>query len=204
MRVSGRSRAAPNRFEEIDVGRRLRLLGAARRLEAGGVVAYPTEAVFGLGCRPRSQMGLRRILAIKRRRATKGMILIGSRIEHLRPYLGRSKPGLDDIRLTSGEGRATTWVVPAAPGLPRLLTGGRRTVAVRLTRHPIAAALCDALGDAIVSTSANRSGTPALRYARTVRLRLGRELDAVVTGECGRDERPSRIVEIATGAVLRD
>jgi L-threonylcarbamoyladenylate synthase len=187
----------------MDVGRRLRLLGAARRLRAGGVVAYPTEAVFGLGCRPRSRTGLRRILGIKRRQATKGMILIGSRLEHLRPYLGGSKPGLD-AGLASGDGRATTWVVPAAPGLPRLLTGGRGTVAVRLTRHPVAAALCDALGDALVSTSANRSGTPPLRDARTVRLRLGRELDAVVAGECGHDERPSRIVELATGIVLRE
>jgi L-threonylcarbamoyladenylate synthase len=178
------------------------LQSAARCMLDGGVVAYPTEAVFGLGCLPSNQAALRRILSLKCRPAAKGLIVIGARAEHLRPLVGRMHTEFEAAIAGLGE-RPTTWIVPRSWRVSALLSGGRHTVALRLSRHPVAAALCDAIGGAVVSTSANRTGVRAATVARTVRLTLGRELDQIVAEPCGADLRPSRIVDLATGEVLR-
>lgn len=169
-----------------------RLRSLARLLRAGGVIAYPTEAVFGLGCDPRNESAVRRILAIKQRPVTKGLILIAADFEQLKPWLlplapehwaevSRSWPG------------PVSWLLPARPETPGWLRGKHNTLATRVTAHPIAAALCRAAGFPLVSTSANRSGQPSLRTALAVQRQLGREVDAVVTEPVGPAHRPSTI-----------
>ena len=176
-----------------------RVEAAAACVRAGGVVAYPTEGVFGFGCSPFDPAGLRRLIGIKRRRADKGMIVIGAEPAHLESIAGKLVHSLP-----KAQSRATTWIVPALPGTSSALTGGGRTVAVRVTSHPLAAALCTALGGALVSTSANRTGGPPLRTPRAVRLTFGREIDYVLWGMCGDDPRPSRIVDWESGHVIRN
>jgi L-threonylcarbamoyladenylate synthase len=180
---------------------KLALLPALRVLAAGGVVAYPTEGVFGIGCDPWRLEALERIRLIKGRRRGKGFILIGSRLRHLAPFVAALADYADRIAVPAE--RPTTWLVPASPAVPAALLGGRRTVAVRLVGHPIAAALCDGFGGAIVSTSANRSGATPARTTLGARCRLGRDVDLVLPGACGPEGRASRIVELATGAVVR-
>jgi len=169
---------------------------------AGGVIAYPTEAVFGLGCDPLAANAVERILAMKSRDAGKGFILIASRIEQLLPFLAPLKAGVRRTLDASWPG-PVTWVVPAADAVPIELTGGRETLAVRVTAHPGARALCDATGMALVSTSANLSGHAPARSALQVRARLSAEVDYVVPGRTGPQRKPTEIREALTGKILR-
>jgi len=167
----------------------------------GGVIAYPTEAVFGLGCDPLNARAVARIFAIKQRDAAKGLILIASGIVQLEPFMQ-----LDDTMrkalLKTWPG-PVTWVVPAAPGVPEYLSGGRDTLAVRVTAHPVARALCETTGLALISTSANLSGHSPLRSPPAVRRLLGNKVDYVVPGAVGGLKKPTEIRDARTGQVLR-
>jgi L-threonylcarbamoyladenylate synthase len=174
---------------------------AARIIQAGGVVAYPTESVFGLGCDPLEESAVERILICKHRRASAGLIVLGADLEQLSPYIAASSTQLD--RMCATWPGPVTWVCDASSGAPAWITGGRKTLAIRVTDHPVAAALCRMSGMAIVSTSANRSGRPPARSALQTRLRLGDHVDYVLPGATGGRARPSEIRDAATGAILR-
>jgi L-threonylcarbamoyladenylate synthase len=170
-------------------------------LAGGGVVAYPTEGVFGLGCDPERDDAVARIAAFKGRRLAKGLILIGAEPRHVAAYAAPlSAAAAERIAAASVP---TTWLVPRGRRAPDWITGGRPHVAVRVTRHPVAAALCEAFGGAIVSTSANRAGAPAPTSPARARLLVGAEVDCFVFAECGGLGRPSPIVEAASGRVIR-
>jgi L-threonylcarbamoyladenylate synthase len=179
---------------------RLRL--AAWHVRRGGVIAYPTEAVYGVGCDPRNPDAVRRVLAIKGRPEGKGLILIASDFGQLEPFVERlAGPRMDEIE-DSWPG-PVTWLMPARSQTPRWLTGRHDTLAVRLTSHPLASALCRHAGSALVSTSANRSLRRPARNPLQVGLRLGGEVDYILTGICGERARPSTIRDGRTGAVVR-
>ncbi len=169
---------------------------------AGGVIAYPTEAVFGLGCLPQDHAAVLRLLAIKRRSWRKGLLLIGSDLDQIEEIVVLPpEPRRSEI-VASWPG-PVTWVLPARPRVPRWLGGGRNTVAVRVTNHPVAARLCARVGRAIVSTSANVSRRPPLRAARLVRRALGGAVDYVLGGEVGGLAQPTMIKDGRTGRILR-
>ncbi|HEY1990849.1 MAG TPA: Sua5/YciO/YrdC/YwlC family protein [Gammaproteobacteria bacterium] len=175
---------------------------AVETVRSGGVIAYPTEAVYGLGCDPLQHLAVRRIIALKQRDAAKGLILIASHISQLLPFMAELPAGVLPKLEASWPG-PVTWVVPAAPTLPFWLSGGRSTVAVRISAHPIVAALCTALGMALVSTSANKSGQPPARTALSARMQLGEGLDYILPGAVGGLNKPTEIREALTGKVLR-
>lgn len=175
---------------------------AVKTVRSGGVIAYPTEAVYGLGCDPLEYAAVERILTIKQRDAAKGVILIASRLEQLLPFMAKLDSAVMQKLEASWPG-PVTWVVPAAPAIPVWLTGGRETLAVRVTAHPIASALCTACDMALVSTSANRSGYPPARTALEVRTRLGDGVDYILPGLVGSSPKPTEIREALTGKVLR-
>jgi len=175
---------------------------AARALARGGIVAYPTEGVYGLGCLPTEIGAVARLLTVKQRSWRKGLALIAASIAQLDPLVELPTNGLRDEIDASWPG-PVTWVLPARPGVSALLTGGRDTLAVRVTNHPVAAALCAQAGSALVSTSANRTGRPPLRTALAVRRALGRELDCVLGGPLGGLDGPTPIRDGATGEYLR-
>ena len=181
---------------------RLRVARAARIVRAGGVIAYPTEAVFGLGCLPRERRAVMRVLEIKRRSWRKGLILIGADLAQLERY----------VALPTGPRRAevlatwpgpSTWVLDARADAPRWITGGRASVAVRVTAHPVAAELCRSVGDALVSTSANVSRRPPHRRLLTLRRDLGRSVDYVLAGPLGSLASPTPIRDGRSGRLLR-
>ena len=163
----------------------------ARLLLDGGVIAYPTEGVYGIGCIPAYGEAVERIFAIKGRRADAGLILVAPAIEYFSPWIAPAPEELD--RLFRPTDYPTTWIVTARADCPAWLTGGRMTLAVRLTEHPVVAALVAASGSALVSTSANRSGRPPARSALQARRFLGDCLDAVVGGPLGNATGPSEI-----------
>ncbi|MGH8496821.1 MAG: L-threonylcarbamoyladenylate synthase [Gammaproteobacteria bacterium] len=175
---------------------------ALRVLSDGGLIAYPTEAVYGLGCRPDSAVAVMRLAALKQRDLREGFILIAADRSQLDPYLAPLTARIER-RLRSGWPGPVTWVVPASDTAPAWITGGGGTIAVRVTAHPVAASLCEAFGAAIVSTSANRSGRPPARTALGVRRRFGKRIDAIVPGEVGGAARPSEIRDVLTNDILR-
>jgi L-threonylcarbamoyladenylate synthase len=175
---------------------------AARIVRGGGVIAYPTEAVFGLGCLPDDRHAVARLLRIKGRSRRKGLVLIGATLAQLTRYAALPpEPRLREI-LATWPG-PVTWALPARRSTPRWITGGRDTVAVRLTAHPLAQRLCLRAGCALVSTSANLSRRPPYRRALQLRRALGRRLDCVLAGELGGLARPTVIRDARTGKTLR-
>lgn len=179
---------------------RIPIRKAARILRAGGIVAYPTEGVFGLGCLPGNRDAVDRILAIKHRDPSMGLILIASTPAQLEPFAVLP----DDVsRLLPRDGPPVTWVLPSKPATPAWIRGRHPGVAVRLCDHPVAASLCDAAGSALVSTSANLAGQPPARTGFVLRRRFGPLVDYIVPGECGPAKGPSEIRDFASGKILR-
>ena len=179
-----------------------RLRVAARVLANGGVVAYPTEAVYGLGCDPWDRIAVERILEIKGRDLAKGLIVIAADLPQLLPFVEPLPSDRMAEILDSWPG-PNTWLLPARSTTPAWLTGRFHTLAVRVTAHPLAAGLCRAYGGAIVSTSANRANRPPARSAFEVRRMLDHTPDYILSGACGGAERPSTIRDGRTGRILR-
>ncbi len=175
---------------------------AARLLRNGGVIGYPTEAVYGLGCQPMDPAAVARILYLKRRAVSKGLILIGCSLEQLAPFVADPDSAFSDQVLASWPG-PVTWIFDASPRTPGWLTGYRGTIALRLTSHPIAARLCRLTGQALVSTSANLSGRTPAKTALATRIQFNANLDYIVKGEVGKPGRPTEIRVAATNELVR-
>lgn len=173
---------------------------AGRILSGGGVVAYPTETVFGLGCRADADEAVARILDIKQRDPRMGLVLIAADIGQLDGWieLPAGAPSLE-----SRAERPVTWIVPADEHVPALVRGDNAGLAVRLTTHPVAATLCRLADTPLVSTSANISGRPPARNVHVLRRTFGNLVDCIVPGACGPSSGPSEIRELASGKILR-
>ncbi|MEA2079590.1 MAG: Sua5/YciO/YrdC/YwlC family protein [Pseudomonadota bacterium] len=175
---------------------------AARWIRAGGVIAYPSEAVFGLGCDPANQNAVQRLLALKNRCWRKGLILIASEQRQLAPWVEKIRESWS-VQLEKSWPGPTTWLLPAARDCPNWLTGEHNTLAVRVTAHPLARHLCDILDGAIVSTSANISGQRPARSVLDIRLRFGTRIDFVLPGSLGGQRRATEIRDLASGRLIR-
>jgi len=175
---------------------------AVRVLHAGGIIAYPTEAVYGLGCDPQDQMAVYDLLAIKHRPLEKGLILIASEFKQLSPFI---KPVSAQVMAKIQESwpGPHTWILPADENAPDWLTGNRDSIAVRVTRHPVAHRLCQQFGAAIVSTSANHHGKPALLTSLKVRIHFANQVDFIVPGSVGPELKPSIIQDAISGEIIR-
>ncbi len=173
---------------------------AADALLGGGIIAYPTEGVFGLGCLPDNQNALVRLLDIKQRDAAKGLILIASDASQLNGWVANE----DIERLPDPAGtRPITWIAQPGPNVTPLLTGDHSGIAVRLTTHAIAAAICRKVDSPITSTSANFSGKPVVRDLFALQRSFGALVDYVVPGDCGPAAGPSEIRNLKDGTLLR-
>lgn len=174
---------------------------AIAALREGGVIAYPTEAVWGLGCDPFNEAAVRRLLDLKQRPDSKGLIIIAASIAQITPWLAGLTPAQRAAVEATWPG-PYTWIVPA-PDAPRWLRGEHDGLAVRVSAHPGVVALCRAWGGPLVSTSANRSGEPPLADASALAREFGDGLAVIVPGALGGDARPSEIRDALTGVVLR-
>lgn len=174
---------------------------AVQALRAGQVIAYPTEAVWGLGCDPFHEAAVQQVLALKERSEAKGLILIAADLAQVEPWLAALTPAQRAAVLATWPG-PYTWVVPA-PQAPRWLRGEHASLAVRVSAHPGVQALCRAWGGPLVSTSANKSGEPPAPDEATLRRLFGAGLGYILPGSLGGDAKPSEIRDAVTGAVLR-
>lgn len=173
---------------------------AARVLHAGGVIAYPTEGVFGLGCLPDDYEAVSDVLAIKARDESKGLILIISNYEQIEDWIDLPTTGLN--LEPPGDG-PVTWIIPASDDVPTWISGDHDSIAVRLTTHPTAKALCDETDSPLVSTSANISGHAPARHSLVLRRQFGTLVDYIVPGECGPAAGPSEIRDYLSGEIVR-
>lgn len=179
-----------------------RIQRAAAVIQGGGVVAYPTEAVFGLGCDPFNEVAVSRILRMKRRARGMGLILLAANIGQLEPFLTRVSPAQRATLQDSWPG-PNTWLIPHNGLAPDWVTGGRDRLAVRVTNHPVARALSAAAGFPIVSTSANPHGLPPARSGWRVRTYFGDAIDDLTPGFVGREAKPTTIRDLVSGNIIR-
>jgi L-threonylcarbamoyladenylate synthase len=175
---------------------------AVRRLGAGGVIAYPTETVFGLGCDPFNARAVLRLLDLKQRNIEQGLILVASDYAQLEPLLLPLSAAIRNRVLKTWPG-PVTWTLPCLPETPVWLRGSHRSLAVRLTSHPLARTLCKSWNGPLVSTSANRHGKPPATSALGVRIAFDAELDYILHGNVSGTGKPSEIRDGITGRVLR-
>lgn len=178
------------------------LRAAIHTVQQGGILAYPTEAVYGLGCNPASLTAVQRILAIKQRPAWKGLILIAAHLPQLEPFL----LPLDNTllaRITPSWPGPVTWLLPVRPEVSPLIRGQHDTLAVRVTAHPGCRALCEQLGHPLISTSANISDQPPARSAAEVLAQLGTQVDCILDAPLGSQDKPSEIRHGLTGEIVR-
>ena len=177
---------------------------AAALLHGGSVLAYPTEAVFGLGCDPHDQAAFERLFALKQRPATQGVLLIAADFAQVERYIELAAvPGevLQQVR-ASWPG-PHTWIFPRSADVPSWIAGAHAGIALRVTAHEPAAALCRAFGGALVSTSANPHGRPPARAAPTVAEYFGDALDGLLDAPLGGQSSPTMIRDALSGAIIR-
>lgn len=175
---------------------------AADTVKAGGLIAYPTEAVLGLGCDPFNQDAVSRLLALKQRPVNKGLILVASSWEQLTNLLLPVSAAQLQQMQASWPG-ATTWLVPCKAGTPKWITGDSDCLAVRIPGHPVARDICAAVGGPIVSTSANLSGQEAARTVNALPLSLTDKINYVFPQNAGGAAAPSKIIDLLTGTAFR-
>ncbi len=174
---------------------------AVAALNQGGVIAYPTEAVYGLGCDPWQQEAVHKILAIKSRPWQKGLILIAADFNQLQDFI-QPVPADILLQLEMTWPGPTTWLLPVSSNVPDYLHGEHDTIAVRVTAHQQTAELCRAFGGAIVSTSANSAGKQPARTSHQVRWHLD-DVDYILSGQCSGSNKPSQIRNAQTGEIIR-
>jgi L-threonylcarbamoyladenylate synthase len=175
---------------------------AADVISRGGVVAYPTEAVYGLGCDPLNEKAIRRLLQIKRRPVGKGLILIAARFSQLEGFIDPLPESTRTVLFESWPG-PVTWLVPAKGGVPITVRGDHKTLAVRVTAHPVACALCERLNQALISTSANVSGAQPARSSAQVLRMFGNQIDYILEGPVDMKAEPTQIRDALSGKIIR-
>jgi L-threonylcarbamoyladenylate synthase len=182
------------------VSSRFTLQQAASVCHQGGVIAYPTESVYGLGCDPLNHRAVQYLLTLKQRSVDKGLILIGSSLTQLLPFIDINQQHIDIMQQAS---QPITWLIKKSPLTPSWISGKHDKLAVRITRHPLAAALCDSIGHAIVSTSANPGGKPPAKTRLMVQQYFGDSIDFIVPGDVGDLQNPTEIRDLETGKIIR-
>lgn len=173
------------------------------QLKQQQVVAYPTEAVFGLGCNPNSEEAVNNLLKLKQRSIDKGLILVSPNLDFLLPFIDISRFKEEHwVRLSAQYSMPTTWIVPATRNTPRFLTGKFNSIAVRLCEHPAVKELCEQAGFALTSTSANLTGLSPCRRAEQVREQFGEDFP-VLDLKVGNANNPSEIRDLFTNQLVR-
>ena len=176
---------------------------AVQCLRNGEIIAYPTEAVYGLGCDPGNETAVRRLLALKNRPIEAGLILIADTFERFQSFIQPVSNEQKERAMATWPG-PVTWLFPSGDGAPGWLAGEHQTIALRISAHPVCRALCAAFNGAIVSTSANPGQAEPARTVAQLEQYFGAALGGIVEGKLGGGVRPSEIRDLVSGRVLRE
>ena len=171
---------------------------AIKALQQGGVIAYPTEAVYGLGCDPLNESAIKKILKVKQRDKEKGLILIAANFEQVKPFLQDLGKDIEKKIMSCwiDSKNPITCIIPFKNSTTTLL-------AVRVTKHPVVKELCEKFNSAIVSTSANLSKQEPARNSQQVFQFFENEIDFIVEGETDLNAQPSEIRDALTNKIIR-
>ena len=174
-------------------------------LRQGGVIAYPTEAVYGLGCDPQQLNAVERILQLKQREKFKGLILVAASLQQFAPYIQPLGDALKNKLLHSWQQphRAITWLVPAQESVSEYLRGQYSSIAIRVSHHPLVKQLCQQFNGAIVSTSANIASNEPARTAAEVKAIFNNKIDFILEGHTDANAEPSEIRDALSDKVIR-
>ena len=175
---------------------------AVSRLRAGEVIAYPTEAVYGLGCDPTNESAVRKLLLLKDRHESAGLVLIASDFSQLKPWISDVEDHLIEKAMQTWPG-PVTWLFPRAAKVADFVAGQHSTIAVRITAHQPSRDLCKAFGSALISTSANPTSAEPARSAEQVQKYFGSRLAGIVAGQLGSGGKPSEIRDLVSGNIIR-
>ncbi len=177
---------------------------ASHILRQGGVIAHPTEAVWGLACDPFSESAVNALIALKGRSLEKGLILVSSNIKHFEALLEPLSEEMNK-RFREVKSRPTTWIVPDVnQQIPKWIRGSHQGVAVRVSSHPVIKELSSFFDGPVISSSANPSGKKPAMTVQDIRQYFKGRLDYILPGKLGAAGRPSQIIDLASGAILRD
>ncbi|SOB77303.1 L-threonylcarbamoyladenylate synthase [Marinobacter sp. LV10R510-11A] len=176
---------------------------ACNAILKGGVIAYPTEAVWGLGCDPWNLQAVTRILELKNRPMEKGMILVAASVEQIRFLLDPLPEALQNEARRHWPGPVTCLLPDVNKQIPDWVRGSHNSIAVRVSEHPVVKALCAVAGMPLVSTSCNPAGQEPALNAQQVREYFKGQIDQIVPGALGGNQKPSRIIDIVSGKQLR-
>lgn len=175
---------------------------AAEVILQGGIVAYPTESCFGLGCDYRNLPAIKRILNIKRRHRDKGLIVVSDHFSRVLPLIESIPNDMRDSICKSWPG-PNTWLIPAKKSVSPWLKGKHDSLAVRISRHRGVRELCRLVAVPLVSTSANRSGKSLIRNYEQVKAEFVEDVDYIINDSIGYQLKPSVIRDAVTGAIIR-
>ena len=175
---------------------------AVEKLRTGHVIAYPTEAVYGLGCDPANEPAVRKLLELKGRHESAGLVLIASDFSQLLPWISDVDESLVNRAMQTWPG-PVTWLFPRAAAVPDYVAGKHDTIAVRITAHKPSRDLCEAFESALISTSANHSSAEPARSLSEVWDYFGADIAGTLAGELGSGDKPSEIRDLVTGTIIR-
>ena len=176
---------------------------AYQNLKQGNIIAYPTEAVWGLGCDPHSEPAVSEILRLKNRPVHKGLILVSGSIDQSEPLLSKLSREHRDTLSASCPGHVT-WLVPDTDRLiPGWVKGGHQSVAIRVSAHLAVQELCFAFGGPLVSTSANEAGEEEIRSRLILEDKFADKIAGIVDGYLGQAAKPSEMRDLLSGRVIR-
>ena len=170
----------------------------------GRIFAYPTEAVYGLGCDPDNEAAVLELLRLKQRPMSKGLILVASNYSQLLNYVDDNAIPMDRrTEIFSSWPGPNTWLLPASKSAPAWITGGSELIAVRVSQHPLIQELCQLFAKPLVSTSANVTTQPAAMSADQVVTQFDDQV-VLIDGKLGGALKPSMIRHGISGAVIRE
>ncbi|WP_297311064.1 Sua5/YciO/YrdC/YwlC family protein [Neptuniibacter sp.] len=176
---------------------------SARAMRRGEVIAYPTEAVWGLGCDPFDREAVQHLLDIKRRPMHKGLVLVAGNLSQI-DFLLRDLSSEDYARVTANWPGPFTWILPDPEDqIPHWIKGDHSAVAVRVSAHLGVKRLTEEYGSFIVSTSANPAAYPPARDVLRVKTYFGDQLGYVLPGDLGGLAQPTQIRDLRSDQLVR-
>lgn len=171
-------------------------------IQSGGIIVYPTESIYGLGCNPFKEEAVLNLLSLKKRSVKKGLILIASHVQQILPLI-QPIVANDLARALKTWPGHHTWIFPKSSLTPTWVSGSFDTIAVRVSSHPIVKVLCDKLDLPLVSTSANLTNHTALKSINEIKIQFGDKIDAYINAPLGNQAKASKMTVAHSSKQLR-
>lgn len=177
------------------------LIKVKQHLKKGGVIAYPTESCYGLGCDPKNYKAINKVIRLKGRSKTKGLIVIAGNLRQIY-HLTKKLSDNDISRLKQYWPGFYSIILPVNHHLPKNLTGKHNKIAIRVTKHNQVQQISNYIKSALVSTSANKSGKQSIKSYRECVQYFGKNV-LVIKGDTMFQKKPSTIIDWQTKQILR-